>query len=76
MTYHEDLHPESQILISPLVREINTELYTGCGVKIEKFQPTLIISKDVQNYLRFIGYSKIYDQVSKLNNNRSCINNH
>jgi DNA helicase-2/ATP-dependent DNA helicase PcrA len=74
MTYHEDLHPESQILISPLVREINTELYTGCGVKIEKFQPTLIISKDVQNYLRFIGYSKIYDQVSKLNNNRSCIN--
>ena len=74
ITYHEDLHPESQIHISPLLREINLELYTGCGVSIEKIQPTLIISRDVQNYLRFIGYAKVYDQLSSLINIRSCIN--
>ena len=74
MTYAEDLHPDSQLSISPLLREINTELYTGCGVNIEKFKPTLIISKDVQNYLRFIGYNKISDQLSQLINNRSCVN--
>ena len=74
MTYHEDLHPESQVHISPLVREINSELYTGCGVTIEKFQPTLIISRDVQNYLRFIGYSKVYKQLSRLVNTRTCVN--
>ena len=74
MTYSEDLHPDSQISISPLLREINPELYTGCGVIIEKFKPTLIISKDVQNYLRFIGYIKIYDQLYQLNNTRGCVN--
>ncbi len=74
MTYHEDLHPESQVQISPLLREINSELYTGCGVKIEKFQPTLIISRDVQNYLRFIGYSRVYEQISSLSNVRTCVN--
>ncbi len=74
MTYTEDLHPDSQMSISPLLREINTELYTGCGVNIEKFKPTLIISKDVQNYLRFIGYNKISSQLVGLENNRSCVN--
>ncbi len=74
MTYHEDLHPESQIMISPLLREIDTKLYNGCGVNIEKMVPSLIISKDVQNYLRYIGYNKIYEQISSLNNNRSGIN--
>ena len=49
MTYTEDLHPDYQITISPLIRELNPELYTGCGITIEKFNPTLIISKDVQN---------------------------
>lgn len=74
ITYFEDLNPDSQIHISPLLREINPELYTGCGVKIDKFQPTLIISKDVQNYLRFIGYNKISNQLNNLVNNRSSIN--
>jgi len=77
ITYYEDLHQEHQVLISPLLREINTDLYYGCGVKIEKILPTLIISKDVQNYLKFIGYEKIYDQISKLNNiktyNNKCL---
>ena len=74
MTYTEDLHPDSQVSISPLLREINPELYTGCGVTIDKFKPTLIISKDVQNYLRFIGYNKIFNHLYNLNNTRSCVN--
>ena len=60
--------------ISPLIREINTTLYNPIGVKINPFEPTLIISKDVQNYLKCIGYSKIYDQLFNITNNRYCVN--
>ena len=74
MTLTQDLNPESQVMISPLIREINPELYNGCGLTIEKNQPTLVISRDVQNYLRFIGYSKIYEQIHQLTNSRSCVN--
>ena len=74
ITYHEDLHPEHQVQISPLLREIDKNLYTGCNVNIQKFEPTLIISKDVQNYLRFIGYAKIYEQLSQLINIRTYVN--
>ena len=74
ITYTQDLHPESQVNISPLLREINPKLYTSCGVIIDKFQPSLIISKDVQNYLRFIGFNNINQQINSLVNNRSCVN--
>jgi len=74
ITYHVDLHPESQVQLSPLLREIKPELYTGYNVVINSFKPTLIISKDVQNYLRFIGYNKIYDQLHKLTNTRYYAN--
>ena len=74
ITYTQDLHPESQVNISPLLREINPKLYTSCGVTIDKFQPSLIISKDVQNYLRFIGFNNINQQINSLVNNRHCVN--
>ena len=74
MTLTQDLNLESQIMVSPLIREINPELYNGCGLTLEKIQYTLVISKDVQNYLRFIGYSKVYEQISQLINSRSCVN--
>jgi DNA helicase-2/ATP-dependent DNA helicase PcrA len=74
MTLTQDFNPESQVMVSPLIREINSELYNGCGLIIEKVQPTLVISKDVQNYLRFIGYSKVYDYISQLINTRGCAN--
>lgn len=74
MTLTQDLNLESQIMVSPLIREINPELYNGCGLILEKIQHTLVISKDVQNYLRFIGYSKVYEQISQLTNSRSCVN--
>lgn len=74
ITYHESLKTDNQIMISPLLREVNNELYNGCNVKINKIEPTLIISKDVINYLRFIGYEKVNKYLSSLENNRSNIN--
>lgn len=66
ITYVEN----NQQQISPLLKEINSELYIGCNVKIEKFKPSLIINKDIHNYLQTIGHFKIYDLLSKLINNR------
>jgi hypothetical protein len=60
--------------MSPLLREINSELYNNYGNKAEKLQPTLIISRDVQNYLRFIGYNKISEILTSLNNTRTSVN--
>jgi DNA helicase-2/ATP-dependent DNA helicase PcrA len=72
ITYTHNIY--SDVVISPLLREINPDLYIGCNVQIYKFQPTLIISKDVQNYLKYIGYSKIFDQIKQLNNIKSSVN--
>ena len=74
MTLTQDLNSDFQVMASPLIREINSEMYNSCGLTIEKNQPTLVISKDVQNYLRFIGYSKVYDQIYQLINIRGCVN--
>ena len=61
------------IMISPLMREIKIELYNGCGIDLTPFKPTYIISKDVSNYLRFIGYSKISEMLLALPNMRSTL---
>jgi hypothetical protein len=74
ITYYENKKIENQILISPLILEINTELYNSCGITLSKIEPTLIISKDVQNYLKYIGYNNINKLLLSLVNNRSCIN--
>lgn len=74
ITMTQDFRPESNQQISPFLREINPELYTSCGVKIEKFQPQLVISRDVQNYLRFIGYNKVASYFSQLVNTRTNVN--
>ena len=61
------------VMISPLMREIKIELYNGCGILLAPFKPTYIISKDVSNYLRFIGYSKISEMLLALPNMRSTL---
>jgi len=60
---------------SPLLKEIDKELYSnyGCIVKGD-FKPTLIISHDVMNYLRLIGYNKISEMLTSINNTKSYIN--
>jgi len=60
---------------SPLLKEINSELYSnyGCTMKGD-FKPTLVISQDVQNYLRLIGYNKISEMLNSINNTKSYIN--
>jgi DNA helicase-2/ATP-dependent DNA helicase PcrA len=66
ITYHN--------YISPLLREINTTLYTGSNVNIDKIKPTLNISTDVKNYLSIFGYSNINKLINQIINNKSIIN--
>ena len=65
ITYHDE--------ISPLLREINPELYLSCGKKIEEFSPSYIISKDIQNYIKMIGYKSISSFLSKIETNISNV---
>jgi DNA helicase-2/ATP-dependent DNA helicase PcrA len=60
---------------SPLLKEINSELYSHYGSTMKgDFKPTLVISHDVQNYLRLIGYNKISEMLNSINNTKSYIN--
>lgn len=73
ITYHENLHPNNTIMISPLLREINPEHYIG-HTMINKFSPSFIISRDISDYLKFIGYSKISTQLQTIKNSKTCTN--
>jgi DNA helicase-2/ATP-dependent DNA helicase PcrA len=60
---------------SPLLKEINSELYSHYGSTMKgDFKPTLVISHDVMNYLRLIGYNKISEMLTSINNTKSYIN--
>ena len=63
ISYNVDLHPERLTCMSPLLKEIDTELYIQYGV--EDYQITLTgnVSRDVTNYLRFNGFKKISELV-------------
>jgi hypothetical protein len=69
LTYYED----NDVMMSPLIYEINKDNYNQCGVTYNIIKPTLIISKDVANYLRYVGYNNISQQLIELKNERSCI---
>jgi DNA helicase-2/ATP-dependent DNA helicase PcrA len=53
---------------SPLIREINPELYTGCGLILDKLQPCLAINKHIHNYLKIIGFGNIWSFLYNLPN--------
>lgn len=74
ITSCQDINSWYKVTISPLIREIDQELYNSCNLNMDKVQPTLLINKDVQNHLRFIGYSKISDQLYPLVNTRGSVN--
>jgi len=75
ITYSEDSGPDYMTSASPLLKEINNELYSNYGniVKAD-FKPSLVISQDVINYLRLVGYNKISEMLSSINNTKSYIN--
>jgi DNA helicase II / ATP-dependent DNA helicase PcrA len=74
ITSYQDINSYYKVMISPLIREIDQELYNSCNLTMAKIQPTLLINRDVHNYLRFIGYSKISDQLYPLVNTRGSVN--
>lgn len=71
ITYYDN---DNDIFISPLLREINPNLYNTCGVNINKLKYTFNISKDIHNYIKYIGYYDIAKDLSNLVNNKIIIN--
>lgn len=71
ITYYEN---GSDIFISPLLREINPELYNTCGVNIQKLNYSFNISKDIHNHIKYIGYYNVAKELSNLVNNKMIIN--
>lgn len=66
ITYNLDLHPEKLTYMSPLLKEVDKELYIPYGVEDEVMSITGNVSKDVMNYLRFNGFKNIRDMVKCL----------
>jgi DNA helicase II / ATP-dependent DNA helicase PcrA len=66
ITYNMDLHPERLTCMSPLLKEVNTDLYIPYGLENEEFMITGYVSKDVTNYLRFKGFKNVRPMLSDL----------
>jgi len=66
ITYNLDLHPERLTYMSPLLKEVENELYIPYGVENEEFMITGNVSKDVTNYLRFKGFKNVRPMLENL----------
>jgi DNA helicase-2/ATP-dependent DNA helicase PcrA len=73
ITYNYCYDPNNYLNMSPLIREIDKSLYNSIGMNYNTYQMTGNISNDVTNYLKYIGYSKIYPLIKDLNINRKSI---
>lgn len=60
ITYNFNLNPSSLLTMSPFIREINKDYYTGVNVDYTSYGMSSVISIDVNNYLKYYGFSKIY----------------
>ena len=60
ITYNYDLNPSSLLTMSPFIREINRDYYTGINIVYDSYRMTNQISYDVGNYLKYYGFAKIY----------------
>lgn len=59
LSYHFDHHPNATILVSPFIREMNPDNYINVDNELIPVKKQGIISKDVVNYLRLIGFKNI-----------------
>ena len=66
ITYNLDMHPERLTYMSPLLKEVNQDLYIPYGVENEEFMITGNVSKDVTNYLRFKGFKNVRPMLDNL----------
>ena len=60
ITYNFNLNPSSLLTMSPFVREINKDYYTGINVDYNSYVMSGVLSIDINNYLKYYGFSKIY----------------
>jgi hypothetical protein len=73
ITYNYNLNPTDYLSMSPFIREIDPNLYTGIGMELQPYQMTGVISQDVNNYLKYFGFSKIYPLIKNLECTRESI---
>lgn len=66
LTYNADLHPERMSFMSPLLKEVSTDLYIPYGVEDIEIPMTGNVSKDVMNNLRFNGFKNVRDSILDL----------
>ena len=66
LTYNADLHPERMSFMSPLLKEVSSELYIPYGVENMDIPMTGNVSKDVMNNLRFNGFKNVRDSILNL----------
>ena len=59
ITYNFNLNPSSLLTMSPFVREINKDYYTGINVDYNSYVMSGVLSIDINNYLKYYGFSKI-----------------
>ena len=72
-TFCYDYSYRNPILPSPFLREIEDNKYLKSDVDWKKVVQTGQVSKDVNNYLRYIGYSEITPLMNKLEFKREVI---
>jgi DNA helicase-2/ATP-dependent DNA helicase PcrA len=63
------------IYMSPFIRELNNNNYLSSNINQEICGKTGIISTDVNNYLRFNGYTKLSQLINTIPHNRTNIIN-
>lgn len=73
ITYNYNPKPDELLCMSPFIREINKELYNGINIDYNSYQIQKNISKDVNNYLKFYGFSKLFPIIKELKCERKNI---
>lgn len=74
ITYNLDLHPERLSYMSPLLKEVDEQLYIPYGVEDIEIPLTGNVSKDVNNRLKFEGFNSIRDMVLNLKYTNGGVN--
>ena len=67
ITYNYSFNPSSLLLMSPFIRELDRTLYNNMNVDYTTYKMSGSINMDVNNYLKYFGFSKLYPIYKKLN---------
>jgi DNA helicase-2/ATP-dependent DNA helicase PcrA len=73
ITYNFNPNPSSLLTMSPFIREINKDFYTGINVDYNSYGMSGVISMDVTNYLKYYGFSKLYPIIKNIKCERKVL---